>query len=169
MVEYVKQFPLTIAPVGIAWWQECSGVKSVAVTLNWDPTKTTVKSGRLVMIMVSNHGEVWFDAGFNKVLLPEIIWLEGEHEVQKTWINDVTPINGTNLIEVWACKNVIWYPEDVGVTIQQAYLEVTFEGEPPTGLWWEVIWNWFAVNWPYVAIAGVVVVGGVAIYKRVRR
>lgn len=169
LATYVKKFPLSIPSLHIEWWGEWSTkVSQASLTLNWDPSYTTVLKAQLVLKMTSDHGNVDAYSSWNGALNPYASWGPGEHGVQKIQVLDIPISQGTHLLEVWLLKNAVYF-EAVNVRIDDAYLEVTYEGMEPTRPLDEVIWEWFKVNWPYVAIGGAVLVGGVWIYKIIRR
>lgn len=166
---YVEPYPLIVPPLKIDWWGEWSvKVQQAVLTINWDPRYTTVTKAQLVLKMTSDHGNVDCYSSWDGSLLPYASWGPGEHGVTKIQILDIPLVPGTHLLEMWLHKNAIYF-EAVNVRINEAYLEVTYEGMKPSRPLDEIIWEWFKVNWPYVAIAGAVMVGGVWIYKAIRR
>jgi hypothetical protein len=166
---YVKKFPLVVRPLYIEWWGEWSTkVSQASLTLNWDPTYTTVSKAQLILKMTSDHGNVDCYSSWDGIEQPYASWGSGEHGLQKIQVLDILVSQGTHLLEMWLHKNPIYF-EAVNVRIDEAYLEVTYEGVEPTRPLDEVIWEWFKVNWPYLAIGTVVMVGGVWVYKTIKR
>lgn len=139
----------------------CSGWIGRVVPITWDPTKTTISSSRLVIEAHAKNDPMDMWVRFNKTDLRRFFWGEGTKGTTQSDVIDVSIINGSNLLEVFACKMYPW----IGVASIdiKAYIEITFEGETPERPWWEVFWLWLETNWPWIAIgAGLVIVGGAA-------
>jgi hypothetical protein len=169
LATYVKKYPLVVAPLHIEWWGEWSTkVQQAALSLYWDPSYTTVTKAQLVLKMTSDHGNVDCYSSWDGSLLPYASWGPGEHGLTKIQVLDIVLVAGTHLLEMWLHKNAIYF-EAVNVQINEAYLEVTYEGIAPDRPLDEIIWEWFKVNWPYVAIVGAMMIGGVWIYKTIKR
>lgn len=169
----VKKYSIPIPRFRIGYWDLCSSRQPGIATITWDTSKTTVTGAVLVLTAVSDHGAVLLDGAFNEVAIPTLTWEDGEEGQIRTFTKAVDLRNGTNLLEVWACKipwlGLVRWLGEAYLNILDSYIEVTFEGEEPTRPWYEILSEWFMANWPYVALAGAVVVGGVVIYKTIRR
>ena len=139
----------------------CSGWVGGIASITWDPTKTTISSSRLVISATARNDPMDMWASFNKTSLRRFLWGEGAKGEQSD-VFDVSIINGTNLLEVYACKLYPWL--GVASIDVKAYVEITYTGDPPQGKsWWETMWEWIEANWPWLAIgAGVLIIGGVA-------
>jgi len=162
----VKTYPIPRVTVTIPLLGFCSGWIGRPVSITWDPEKTTVTGSKLVIKATPNADPVAMDVEFNDILVKSFFWGEGAKGEQSDVV-DVPIINGTNLFEAKGCKHIGWIGI-VGFNVD-AYLEVTFEGETPERPWWEVIQEWLADNWSYLAIAtGLVVIGG-SVYMYVAR
>jgi len=156
----IKSYPTPRFTATIPWYASCSSWIGRPITITWDTAKTTVTSSRLVVSATPNKDPVAMDVKFNGTLVKSFFWGEGAKGEQSDVV-DVSIINGSNLFEVKTCKHLAWVGV-VGVDVD-AYVEVTFEGETPQRPWWEVLQEWLAANWPYIAIAtGLVIIGGVA-------
>ena len=138
----------------------CSGWIGKPVSITWDPVNTTISSSRLVIKAHAKNDPMDMWVRFNKADLKRFFWGEGTKCTEQSDVIDVSIINGTNLLEVYACKMLPW----IGVASIdiKAYIEVTFEGEIPQRPWWEVFQEWLGANWSWIAIAtGLVIIGGV--------
>lgn len=154
----IKPYYISSLTATIPLLASCSSWTGRPVTITWDPVKTTVVGSRLVMRATPSADPVYMDVKFNDAPVKRFFWGEGAKGEQSDVVA-VSIINGTNLLEAMACKNVGW----IGVVDVKvdAYVEVTFEGETPERPWWEVLQEWFVANWPYIAIAtGLVIIGG---------
>jgi len=144
------------APIGIV--QECSGWNKAMVEVTWDTTKTTVTGMRLVILRAySDRDPIDLKVRLNGTEVFHFFWGEGTKGTVKSDVRDVTINNGSNTIEVRACKHYYW-PGNVHTDVA-GYLEVTYEGEAPVGRGSVILAlkkYWWALLIPAGIIGGVV-------------
>ncbi len=155
-----ETYPIPRFTVRIPLLSMCSNWIGKPVSITWDPMKTTVSSSRLVIKAISDADPVIMNVKFNGTKVKEFSWGEGTKGTEQSDVIEVQVTNGTNELEVNACKNYPWIGV-VGVNVE-AYVEITFEGETPQRPWWEVFQEWLLAYWPWIALAtGLIIIGGV--------
>ena len=122
-----KPYPIPRFIVKIPMLAICSGWIGKPVSITWDPMKTMVSSSRLVIRAVSNADPVRLHVNFNGASVKDFFWGEGTKGTEQSDVIDIPITNGTNELDVRACKHYPWVGV-VGVDVD-AYVEVTFEGE----------------------------------------
>jgi hypothetical protein len=150
----------TLGPIPWWGWWPVSDSKHVPVT--WDPDKTKITSAKLMVDATATRASI-LDIKVNGTPAVSLSWDVLEEGARKEATGDVSSslLNGDNLFFATLSKMVgsVW---ESSATFT-ATLVVEFEGEPPDVREkpdWQV---WLEQNWPYVALAGgVVVLGGVA-------
>lgn len=146
-----RAYPIPTFTVPIGMWSECSGWIGKPVTIKWDEAKTTVTGARLVITRVhSDRDPVDLRVNFNGAEVRHFFWGEGTKCTAQSDVVDVTLVNGINQLEARACKHYYWL--GTVSTSVSAYVEVTFEGEPPERPWWEPIGEWLEANWHWVVL-----------------
>ena len=169
----VKRYSLPIPKFRIGYWDLCCSRQAGIATITWDTAKTTVTGATFVLSVLCDHGAVVLDGALNGEAIPTQTWADGEEGQVRTCTKSFDIRNGTNLVEIWACKipwlGLVRWLGEAYLTVLDCYIEVTFEGEAPSRPWNELIGEWFSANWLSLAVASAVLVGGVWVYKTIRR
>lgn len=152
-----KNYPVPSFAISIPLLSICSGTMARPVTITWDPVKTSVISSRFVIKAHAKADPTNVYVNFNDVRIKTFFWGEGTRCTEQSDVIDVPINNGSNKVEVSACKNFPWLGV-VGVDVD-VYIEVSFEGETPDQPWWEILQEWVAANWLWLAV-GTVIIGG---------
>jgi len=157
-----KAYPIPSFTAIIPMLSGCSGWIGKSKIITWDPLKTTVASSRLVITAHAKNDPIDFNVKFNGLDLRSFFWGEGTKCTEQSDIIDVQIVNGSNLLEVDACKHLPWI--GVASVDVEAYIEVVFEGEIPETSWWEYLQQWLNTNWPMMALGlGSVMLGTVTL------
>ena len=158
----IKSYPIPAITAKTSYWPLplCSGWIGSFVPITWDENKTMISSSRLVISATAKQDPMDMWVKFNGTKLRRFLWEEGAKGKQSDVI-DVSIINGSNLLEVYACKMYPWL--GVASIDVKAHIEITYTGEDPQSkTWWESLREWLEANWPYLAIgAGMLIIGGV--------